>query len=50
MKCRRMMFPPNIWIKKDELTVAVSPTKQKQLDARRSVVGSLPIEFLSGAC
>jgi len=30
--------------------VALSPTKQKQLDARGSVVGSLPIEFLSEAC
>ena len=50
MKCRRMMFPPNIWIRKGESHVALSPTKQKQLDARGSVVGNLPIEFLPEAC
>ena len=49
MKCRRMMFPPNIWIKKGELTVALSPTKQKQR-CQRERVDSLPIEFLLEAC
>ena len=47
-KCRD--FPAEHLDKESRVRRALSPTKEKQLDARRSVVGSLPNEFLSEAC